>query len=399
MALTNSSIRYGAIAKTFHWLTALLILSLIPIGWYAERLPFVTDAELARKAWLFSLHKTLGVTVFFVAAVRIIWAIIQPKPKLLNADHKFESFAAETVHWALYGALVIVPLSGWISHAAAAGYAPIWWPFGQGLPLVSKSTTVEHVFGAVHWISGKVLIAALFLHIAGALKHHVIDRDATLRRMLPGTPTLGPLPPQQHSNAPIAVALVIWASVLVAGTVMGASNTEKVDAPELAEVASDWIVQDGQIEITIVQFGSEVSGQFSDWTAAITFDETSTDVAMGNVTTTIAIPSLTLGSVTEQAMGADFFDAENYPTAVFMADIKRGVDGYDAVGTLTIRDQTMPLILPFSLTIREDTAEMLGHISLDRRDFAVGDNMTDTGSLAFEVDVTIKLTATKDLNR
>ena len=78
MALGNTSTRYGAFSKSFHWLTALLILTLIPLGLFAKNLPYETQEELARKAWFFSLHKTLGVTVFFVAFLRILWALSQP---------------------------------------------------------------------------------------------------------------------------------------------------------------------------------------------------------------------------------------------------------------------------------------------------------------------------------
>jgi len=191
MSLTNTAQRYGGVTKTFHWATALLILTLIPLGWWANQMPYETAEQLADKAWMFSLHKTLGVAAFFVAVGRILWAVSQPKPGLLNADHKVESFLAELIHWMLYASLVIVPLSGWIGHAAAEGFAPIWWPFGQGLPVVPKDTGIEHFMAAVHWVATKVLIASLLLHIAGALKHHVIDRDATLRRMLPGTPAGG----------------------------------------------------------------------------------------------------------------------------------------------------------------------------------------------------------------
>jgi cytochrome b561/polyisoprenoid-binding protein YceI len=393
MALSNSTTHYGSVTKTFHWLTALLILSLIPLGWYAERLPYETDIELARKAWLFSLHKTLGVTAFFVALGRILWAFGQRKPGLLNAEKKAESFAAETVHWALYGALVIVPLSGWISHAAAAGFAPIWWPFGQGLPLVPKSTNIEHIFSAVHWIATKVLILSLVLHIAGALKHHCVDSDATLRRMLPGAPSLPPIPKQRHSAVPVVSALALWAAVLAGGTIMGASETQSVAAAELAEVRSEWVVEQGSIEIGVVQFGTDVTGRFADWTADITFDETSEATTVGSVTTTISIPSLTLGSVTQQAMGADFFDAPTFPTAAFDAVINRGNDGYDAVGTLTIRDQSIPVTLSFDLTIVDGLADMRGSLMLDRRDFAIGANMNDESSLAFAVKVDIALTA------
>lgn len=394
MAISNTETRYGGVSKSFHWLTALLILTLIPIGLIANWLPYETDAQLAQKAWLFSLHKTLGVTAFFVALARILWAISQPKPGLLNADKPAESFAAELVHWMLYAALVIVPLSGWISHAAASGFAPIWWPFGQNLPLVPKSTGIEHIFGSLHWVATKVLALSVLLHIAGALKHHVIDRDATLRRMLPGEPVIGPLPPQHHSKTPVFAAAAVWALVIAIGTAMGSGGqtTGTTDAA-LDQVASDWIVQDGSIAITVVQFGNEVSGSFADWTAAISFDETIPSGSVGHVTTTISIPSLTLGSVTQQAMGADFFDADSYATAVYDADIRHGVDGYEAAGTLTIKDRSVPLVMPFNLALNGDDAEMRADLTLDRRDFGIGDNMGDEGSLAFAVKVAIKLTA------
>ncbi|MGD9294163.1 MAG: cytochrome b/b6 domain-containing protein, partial [Roseobacter sp.] len=136
MPLSNTAQHYGSISKTFHWLTALLILTLIPLGIYANDLPYDSSEQLARKAWFFSLHKTLGVTVFFVALARILWAIVQPKPSPLHPDRKLETFAGSMVHWLLYGSLLLVPLSGWVHHAATTGFAPIWWPLGQNLPLV-----------------------------------------------------------------------------------------------------------------------------------------------------------------------------------------------------------------------------------------------------------------------
>ena len=395
MALTNTEIRYGGVTKSFHWLTALLILTLIPLGWYANQLPYDTDAELARKAWMFSLHKTLGVTAFFVAVLRILWALRQPKPGLLNAEKKAERFAAEIVHWTLYGALVIVPLSGWIGHAAAAGFAPIWWPFGQNLPLVPKSVDVEHFFAAVHWVATKVLVASLFLHIAGALKHHVVDRDATLRRMLPGEPVVGPLPEQNHRRAPLSGAINVWALAVGGAAVMAnTGEKESVSAIALEDVASDWRVLDGSIEITVQQLGSDVQGQFADWTSSITFDPSVEAGEAGRVTTTIAIASLTLGSVTKQAMEVDFFDAENHQTAVFDAVILRDETGYSADGPLRIKENEVALQMPFDLVIDGDVATMSSEIVVDRRDFGIGASVKDEGSLGFAVTVTINLMAT-----
>ena len=150
MPLANSTRSYGGVAKTLHWLTALLIFAALPLGLVANGLaddirnPDIasTEQDFARAAMLFSLHKTIGVTVFFVALIRITWAFVQPRPGLLNAENRMEALAAETVHWMLYGALVLVPLTGWIHHAATTGFAPIRWPFGQSLPFVAKDEAI-----------------------------------------------------------------------------------------------------------------------------------------------------------------------------------------------------------------------------------------------------------------
>jgi len=207
MPLTNTTRSYGSVAKSFHWLIALLILTIIPIGLIANdmaqdiRNPEIasTVQDFTRTFLLFSIHKTLGVAIFLVALARILWAITQPRPGLLNSNNRIEALAARTVHWLLYGSLLLVPLAGWIEHAATSGFAPIRWPFGQDLPFVPKDQDIANTFAWIHVMLGRVLGAALFLHIAGALKHHFIDRDATLRRMLPGRSD-APAPPAHRRH-------------------------------------------------------------------------------------------------------------------------------------------------------------------------------------------------------
>ena len=395
MAAGNTIDSYGTVTKTLHWLTALLILTIAPLGAIANRLPYDTDAQLALKAQLFSYHKTLGVIVFAVALARIIWAITQPKPGELHPDRKAETFLANLVHWLLYISLVAVPLTGWVHHAATSGFAPIMLPIGQDLPLIPKNETLAELFAGLHWIWSKIMIGAILLHIAGALKHQFVDKDATLRRMWFGrtdAPETG-----QHSGglvAPVA-ALLIYALATGAGAATGILGHETAEAQaELAEVASDWEVRDGTISLTITQLGSPVSGTFGEWTAAISFDPEAAGT-MGNVSTTIAISSLELGSVTGQAMGADFFDVGSFPTANFQADIVAAETGYIADGTLTIKGNSVPVALPFTLEIDGETATMSGEISLDRRDFGIGQSVGDESNLGFGVDVDIDLTAVR----
>jgi cytochrome b561/polyisoprenoid-binding protein YceI len=396
-SLNNTSTRYGSVAKTFHWLTALLILTLIPLGIIANGLPYETSAELAQKAWLFSLHKTLGVMVFFVALARIAWAFGQPKPAGLHPERKAETFLAELVHWLLYGSLLLVPLTGWIHHAATTGFVPIWWPLGQNLPFVPKSDAVAAATAGLHIVFERVLVLSILLHAAGALKHHFIDKDATLKRMWLGKTYAG-TGSHTPARSPLFAALGIWAIALGTGAALGSYDSHAAPRveTELAAVQSGWQVQEGQIAIEVTQLGSKVAGQFADWTSEIDYDPTIKGGKAGTVRTVIAISSLTLGSVTDQAMSPDFFDAATYPIAVFAGDIMAGADDTLYVeGALTLRDVSMPLRLPFTLDISEGTAAMQGNVTLSRLDFNIGSNMPDESSLGFAVDVNLKLTATQ----
>lgn len=109
MSLTNSFSRYGSVAKSFHWATVLLIFTAFPVGYFANELAHQINAAdfdgdagiISRATFLFSLHKTLGVTAFFTALLRILWAITQEKPGLLHPDNRGEALVAEAVHWLL----------------------------------------------------------------------------------------------------------------------------------------------------------------------------------------------------------------------------------------------------------------------------------------------------------
>ena len=401
MPLTNSDTTYGSVTKTFHWLIALLILSNIALGWIAANLAEevesgANEALISRASLLFSIHKTIGVVIFFTALARIFWALSQPKPGLLNGDRGLEARAAQTAHWLLYGSLVAVPLSGWVYHAATSGFAPIWWPLGQDLPLVPKSKPVSEIAATLHFLLQWVMTAAIVAHVAGALKHHVLDRDATLRRMLPGRTSAQPTARQPGHVLPLFAALGVWAATIGGASAIGMFEAPEKAAPSLAQVESDWTVEDGSLQITVVQMGSEITGSFTEWTADIAYSETSdAEGQHGTVEVTVAISSLSLGSVTSQAMGADFFNVEAYPTARFAADLMAGDEGKIAQGTLTIRDQSMPVEMPFELSIDGDTAIARGGLTVDRRKFNIGQGVADEGSLAYTVDIGFELTATR----
>ncbi|SON57728.1 Cytochrome b561-like protein 2 [Hartmannibacter diazotrophicus] len=414
MALTNTRDRYGLAAQVFHWLIAILILTLLVVGFVMTRLPQATDADIGLKVFVYSLHKTIGVTVLLLAVLRILWALTQKRPDPLHPDRRIETFLAETVHWSLYVAILVAPLSGLVDHAATTGFAPIWWPFGQSLPFVPKSPALAALAGWLHFGMAWLLVVSVGLHVAGALKHAVIDRDGTLARMVPGKAHRVEVPPASatHSlrgavSAAAAVYIVMLGSVFAYATILAPkaaspetatvaaapaeTGTTDASAPTVASPAeSEWAVDHDKssLKITISQMGSPVEGEFARWNAGITFDPDALDKA--HVTVTIDVASLTVGSVSDQARSADFLDASAYPTAIFEASAfkKTGDTSYEGQGTLTLKGKTIPVTLAFDLVIDGDQAEMTGKTTLNRMDFGVGDpGFADEGSVKFAVEV------------
>lgn len=408
MQARNTAATYGAVGKALHWATALLILTLVPLGFVAVEWSYDTSEALATKAWLFSLHKTLGVAVFFLALGRIGWALSQPRPAPLHPHRRLETTLAEGVHALLYVSLVAVPASGWIHHAAVTGFAPIWWPFGQTLPFVPQSTAVADAAGSVHALFTKILIGALALHVAGALKHHLLDRDATLRRMLPGMRVAVPAPARPRRRHALATAAGAVALYAAAGA--GAVALIPQDAPRAtalsqaaslaaqADAPAAWRVEDGALTFTVAQMGSPVTGRFEGWSAAIAFDETPDEAGVhGEVEVIVPISGLTIGAVTEQARGPDFFHAEAHPTARYAGRIETAEDGdgYVARGVLALAGAEVPVDLPFTLDLDDGVATAEGQVVVDRRSFGMGEKYPDEATVGFSVTIDVSLTATR----
>jgi cytochrome b561/polyisoprenoid-binding protein YceI len=396
MPARNTATSYGTVARSLHWLTALLIIVNFPLGVIADDLPFDTSEALAFKAQLFSVHKTLGVAIFCVALFRILWALTGDKPVSLHPNRRVENFVADVVHWALYLSLVVVPLSGWVHHAAVEGFAPILWPLGQGLPFVPISETVAGIAATAHWLFTKVLLASVALHVLGALKHAIVDGDLTMARMTSGSIAGKPMGARQPI-APALVALAIFAAGGAGAWALarGAAEAPVAEAPTAAaptETAGNWQVADGTLTLGVQQMGASVAGSLPVWTAAITFDEAT---GTGSVQVDIDTTQVILGSVSDQAKGPEFFDIATHPTARFTADITPAGEAFEAKGTLSLRGADVPVTLPFTLQITGDTATMAGNLTLDRRDFGMGPSYGDEKTVGFTVTVDVALTATR----
>ena len=433
VGLTNTRARYGRVAQAFHWTIALLFLAQYPGGIVMHELPATPD-WIDLKLWLYSAHKTAGIAIFALAVLRVGWALANPHPRLLNAEHRWEAFAAASIHWLLYAAILLVPLSGMLIHWTTTGYAPVWLPFPEriGLPTTDRAAGVAIT---LHKALTLTVLAAIALHVGGALKHHFIDRDATLRRMLPGrAPPLPLLPPPslQPSAARTFLAgagtLVAVAGAALAGAMLliapepsaaaadAADATVDASAPALMAETSDvaaptgavaaadavgapprWVVvpENATLAVTVQQLGSPVEGRFDAFDALIRFDPD--DLAASSVEVSVALSSLTLGSVTDQALG--LLGAGEAPEARFTAtEFERtGDSSFVARGTLALAGAEAPVELPFDLEISGDTARMSAATALSRLDWGIGaTDYPDGGSLGLDVMVDVSLEAVRE---
>ena len=400
--LRNTHYTYGFIAQALHWAAAILIFGLLAIGFLMQEIPTSTVSEVAEKSWAYSLHKTTGLFLLVIVSVRVAWSLTQSRPKPLHPDRLLETQAARTVHWVLYGCMVLMPVTGYLHHVAADGFAPVWGPFPNDLSIIPDDPDLSEGFANIHATLGILFAGAVILHIAGALKHALVDRDTTLRRMLPGAPDHGPIeaPVCPLPNWPPAALAILILSGAVGSTFVTSlpiwSDADQELAFTPATGLNAWEVNHGNSSLTIgvLQSGTPVSGRFARWSGVIHFDPEDLETASALVEVDIA--SLYLGSVGEAAVGPDFLNAPAFPVARFEATdfTALGGDMYEARGTLTLLDATRPLIIPFDLRIQDGRATMKGRAVVNRLDYGIGSEAFPTGDLVgLEVAINIELDA------
>ncbi|MDO9449654.1 MAG: cytochrome b [Rugosibacter sp.] len=181
MSQTNSA-TYTGVAIAFHWLIALLIFVAFPLGVYMHELPLSPT-----KLQLYSYHKWMGITVLVLAILRVLWRISHRPPALPDFLPRWQQIATHTVHHSLYLLLVLIPLSGWLM-SSAKGFQTVWFGVFPLPDLVTKDKMLADFFQEMHEILNFALLGLVSLHILAALKHHFINRDGILARMLSTRP-------------------------------------------------------------------------------------------------------------------------------------------------------------------------------------------------------------------
>ncbi len=173
--------RYSRGAIALHWLIAVLIAMNFVVAWLAE------DAPDADAAIMMGNHKAIGISVLLLTVLRILWRFTHRPPPLLESLRAWEAALAKVTHSLFYLLMLAVPLAGWAMHSAFSKGKPVSL-FGlfdmPALPVAWDKPTAG-LFHDLHEVTATLMLVLIVLHVGAALKHHFVDRDGTVRRMVP----------------------------------------------------------------------------------------------------------------------------------------------------------------------------------------------------------------------
>ncbi|MDF2179544.1 cytochrome b [Aliiglaciecola sp. CAU 1673] len=178
--LKNTTVSWGRISRSLHWLSAVVVFGLFALGWWMVDLNYYSDWYKTAPHW----HKSIGILLALFTLARVLWRLAQPTPKALGKS--WEIAAAHLIHCLLYLLMLAIFFSGYlISTADGRGIEIFDW---FTLPSMGELfQNQEDTAGDVHRWLAYCLIGLAVLHAVAALKHHIFDKDQTLVRMLRNT--------------------------------------------------------------------------------------------------------------------------------------------------------------------------------------------------------------------
>lgn len=180
MQLKNDESRYGVVAQLFHWTIVALIIVQYVLANRADDLPLG-----AAKIAVLARHKSFGITILALVVLRLIWRWMNTVPAEPLDIPRWQRLAARVSHIGLYALLLLTPLAGWLM--SSARNFPVSWFGLVTLPdFIAPSRPAYDFLHETHELLALTLFWLALLHIAAALKHHFVDKDNVLRRMLPG---------------------------------------------------------------------------------------------------------------------------------------------------------------------------------------------------------------------
>jgi cytochrome b561 len=176
----NPKTKYSGLAMTLHWLVGIAVI----VSWrIAEGAEHAATREA--RGEIMANHFALGVVIFVLVALRLIWRKMNPPPPPVSGHAGWEKTLAKATHYAMYTLLLVMPLAGWFAMSSFGGSISVWGLFDlPRLPVPVNEALGEQIF-ATHAIAGTTLLVLIAVHVLATFKHTLIDKDGTLFRMLP----------------------------------------------------------------------------------------------------------------------------------------------------------------------------------------------------------------------
>lgn len=177
MRASEAPARYTRTAIALHWLIAILVVTQFAWGWWMLSIP---KQPAGVRADAFNLHKSIGLTILALMMVRLAWRVTHPAPALPEMP-RWQTWLARSTHVALYAALLIQPFAGYLG-SVFSGY-PVKY-FGMTLPAWGvRHEGLKDFLSIVHLCTSFAIATLVLLHVAGAAKHALVERDGLLARM------------------------------------------------------------------------------------------------------------------------------------------------------------------------------------------------------------------------
>ncbi len=387
MQVRNTTQRWGAVSKLLHWAVVALVIAQFVLANLAASLPLGMA-----KLGLLTRHKSVGITILALVLLRLLWRSSQPAPSLPAGMPRPQRWLAQGTHLLLYLLLLAMPLSGWLM-SSAKNYPVSWFGLLQLPDLVAPGEATHAAMRGAHETMALLLGCTALLHLLGALKHHFIDRDDVLRRMLPFARGL----------APLLVALGATSIVMAPVTLAATAPSPSPSAPARRDADSVRYLLDparSTLEFRFRQAGAMATGRFTRYRVTLDWPATGTANAAAALTVEIDTASLDTADADRDGTlrGADLFAVERFPQARFAANVPTSGGAaaapakvptsagtapgtapgtaFTARGTLQIRDRSRPLTVPLTLRFTTEVgrrvALLSGEAPLKRLEFGIG---------------------------
>ncbi len=410
--------QYTAVAIVLHWAIATAIIGNLTLGWWMHEAIDVATSR-AHAVEMFQLHKSIGLTVLLLSLFRLAWRLLHRAPEMPAHMKRWERIAAKSTHWAFYGLMMAMPLSGWLYVSTqwrgevALNVPTLWFgwieaPHLFGLNHLGEDLrqTLSGVFLEAHeafaWGSGLLLL----LHMGAALKHHFIDRDEVLAHMIPALADSRKAAAADRGRG-LVLSLGLSATLIAALAVVIAVLRP---APEsvgvgvgagggILSVPGSWIIDADQsvIRFSGTHAGKKFEGRFGRWQGdlRINLEDPTASVIRASVETASASDGISLHDRTLPQK--EWFDSDNHPVATFEStQIQRlSDDSYSLDGVLRIKQNKIP-VKGLKLTVSDRDLRITGMNTISRREADLGMASDPDGEwVSADIEVNVLVIASK----